>query len=137
MFVHKWYNSSMKTRDKAGLDAGENLNKIESEVERLKHENEELKAKVKFYEEQFRLSQAKKYGPSSDKVLEDQTCLFNEAEIESQKKMEEPDIEEILYKRRKARSKSRKTYEDLEVEEIYYRKMEIEHVLAVIMNFTK
>jgi transposase len=111
----------MKTRDKAGLDTGENLNKIESEVERLKHENEELKAKVKFYEEQFRLSQAKKYGPSSDKVLEDQTCLFNEAEIESQKKMEEPDIEEILYKRRKAKTKSRKAYEDLEVEEIYYQ----------------
>jgi len=46
--------------------------------------------------------------------------IFNEAEIESVKKNDEPDIEQIAYSRRKGKSKTRKTYDDLPVEEVFY-----------------
>ena len=108
------------TSFKANENANENINKIEHEIELLKQENEELKAKVKYYEEQFKLAQAKKYGSSSDSVADGQISIFNEAEKESAKECVEPDIEEITYKRKKSATKSRKSYKDLEVEEIYY-----------------
>ncbi len=93
---------------------------LENEVAVLKHENEELRAKVKFLEEQFKLSQVQKYGSSSDTVDPMQLSIFNEAEKLSAQKSEEPDLEEITYKRKKGHSKSRKTYDDLEVVEVYY-----------------
>lgn len=93
---------------------------LENENALLKQEVEELKAKVRFYEEQFRLSQAKKYGSSSEKIDLEQFSIFNEAEKLSTKPLEKEDIEEILVKRKKSQSKTRKTYKDLEIEEVYY-----------------
>jgi len=93
---------------------------LENENQLLKHTVEEQDAKIKWYEEQFRLSQDKKFGSSSEKISSEQLSIFNEAEKESQKESVEPDIEEITYKRKKSKTKRRKTYEDLEVEEIYY-----------------
>jgi transposase len=98
----------------------EHAHELENEVAVLKHENEELKAKVKFLEEQFKLSQAQKYGSPSDTVDPMQLSIFNEAEKLSVQKNEEPDLEEITYQRKKGRSKSRKTYDDLEIVEVYY-----------------
>lgn len=104
------------------------MRNLEDEVAVLKHENEELKAKVKFLEEQFKLSQVQKYGSSADSVDPEQLSVFNEAEKVSVQKSEELDIEEITYKRRKGRSKSRKTYEDLATEEISYELSEEEQI---------
>ncbi|SHK22789.1 transposase [Geosporobacter subterraneus DSM 17957] len=108
------------TSFKANENTNDNLNKVEQEIELLKQENEELKAKLKYYEEQFKLAQAKKYGSSSDSVADGQISIFNEAEKESAKECVEPDIEEITYKRKKSATKSRRSYKDLEVEEVYY-----------------
>ena len=86
---------------------------FENENALLKQEVEELKVKVRFYEEQFRLSQAKKYGSSSEKI----------------------DPEQILVKRKKDQSKSRKTYKDLEIEEVYYtisRRNGFAHLVIVL-----
>lgn len=94
---------------------------LEDENQLLKHTVEEQEVKIKWYEEQFRLSQAKKFGESSEKISSEQLSVFNEAEKESQKESVEPEIEEITYKRRKGKTKRRKTYEDLEIEEIYYK----------------
>lgn len=110
----------MKNIENTSLKANETIDETEYRLEKLIQENEELKAKVKFYEEQFKLSQAKKFGSSSEKVADGQMSIFNEAEKESAKETEEPELEEILYKRKKAKSKSRKTYSDLEEEEILY-----------------
>lgn len=114
----------MKTFENTNID---NSNKteyktlsLEQENELLKQKNEELEAKVKFYEEQFRLGQHKKYGSSSEKTDSNQMSIFNEAEKLSAKPAEEPVMEDILVKRKNKRSKSRKTYEDLPIEEVYY-----------------
>lgn len=63
----------------------------------LEKQNEALQAKLKWLEEQFRLSQQRKFGASSEKTNPDQIALslFNEAEITSDEKVEEPTIETI------------------------------------------
>ena len=63
----------------------------------LEKQNEVLQAKLKWLEEQFRLSQQRKFGASSEKTNPDQIALslFNEAEITSDEKVEEPTIETI------------------------------------------
>lgn len=110
----------MKNVEITSLQANKLQDKTEYKIEQLIQENEELKAKVKFYEEQFKLSQAQKYGSSSEKISDGQISIFNDAEKESVKENVEPDLEEIIYKRRKSTTKSRKSYSDLEEEEIYY-----------------
>ena len=87
----------------------------------LEHENEELKAKTNYYEEQFRLSQAKRFGSSSEKTNPDQLSFFNEAEKESRENTEELALEEITYKRKSGRNKKKKSFDDLPVETIEYR----------------
>lgn len=108
--ANKQYNS---------INNNEPLN-IERENALLKQENEELRAKVKFFEEQLRLSAQQKYGSSKDAVSPDQMSFFNEAEKLSEQKVEEPNLEEITYKRKTGQSRSRKTYDDLPVEQIHY-----------------
>jgi transposase len=103
------------------------------EIELLKIQNEALEAKVKFYEEQFRLSQQKKYGSSSDLAHPEQLA-FNEVEKLSAQPSEEPEVEEILVKRRTGRSKTRKTYADLPIEEVYYNLAEEDKVCPVCEN---
>lgn len=110
----------MKNVENASFKANENSNETEYKMEKLIQENQALKAKVKFYEEQFKLAQAQKYGSSSEKISDGQISIFNEAEKESAKESAEPDLEEITYKRKKASTKSRKSYSDLEEEEILY-----------------
>lgn len=92
---------------------------LEKEIELLKIQNEELEAKVKFYEEQFRLEQQKKYGSPSDLVHPEQLA-FNEVEKLSAQAAQEPVFEVIEVKRRTGSSKTRKTYADLPIEEVYY-----------------
>ena len=92
---------------------------LEKENELLKIQNEALEAKVKFYEERFRLEQQKKYGSPSDQVHPEQMA-FNEVEKLSAQPAEEPVIEVIEVKRRTGQSKARRTYTDLPIEEVYY-----------------
>lgn len=115
----------MKTIDKS---TGTQLNITEEVVESLENkcaileqQNEELTAKVKWYEEQFRLSQEKHFGTSSEKTTSEQLSIFNEAEKESQSGQEEPKLEEITYKRRKGKGLKKQSFEDLPVEIVEYR----------------
>lgn len=82
---------------------------------------EELSAKLQWYEEQFRLAQQQKYGASSEKTHPEQLSMFNEAELESNPKIQEPTVEEITYKRRKIKGKNDKMLEDLPKEILIYR----------------
>jgi len=56
---------------------------LQVQVVKLQSQVDELAAKVKWYEEQFRLSQQKKFGASSERTHPDQLQLFNEAEAEA------------------------------------------------------
>lgn len=100
---------------------------IERENELLKLQVESLEAKVKFYEEQFRLAQQNKYGSSSDKVHPEQVS-FNEVEMLSSPSVKEPETEEILTKRKAGKTRVRKTFDDLPVEEIHYTLSDEERV---------
>lgn len=81
----------------------------------------ELTAKLKWYEEQFRLAQQKRFGASSEKTNPDQLelDLFNEAEVLATPQTQEPDVETITYSRKKPASRETKL-EQLPVETIVY-----------------
>ncbi len=89
---------------------------------------DELSAKLKWYEEQFRLGQQKRFGASSEKTDQEQLSVFNEAEQEADLNAPEPVIEEIeiTYKKRKQKGKTDKMMEDLPVEVFEYRLSEQE-----------
>ena len=89
--------------------------------ERLEIRNKELDANYNWILEQLKLSKKKIYGSSAEKIAEDygQLNLFNEAELERAPLKAEPELEEITYKRKKARKKTySEKYGSLPVEEI-------------------
>lgn len=96
--------------------------KDEHTIEYYQARNEELEAKLKWYEEQFRLLQKQKYGASSEKTNEDQMSLplFNEAEDTADPKVEEPALDTITYTRKKKRKTRDESMENLPVEIIEY-----------------
>jgi transposase len=101
--------------------AWETYAELKNENDSLKIEIEELNAKVAWYEEQFRLSAAQKYGASSEKTPDaDQLSIFNEAEKEQRPLLAEPDLEEITYKRKRSRKPTGERFADLPVEVIEY-----------------
>ena len=82
----------------------------------------ELNAKLKWYEEQFRLSRQKQFGASSEKTSDEQISLFNEPEDTANPKLEEPTLETITYQRKKKQVGQREDkLKDLPVEVIEYR----------------
>lgn len=90
-------------------------------TEKLEMEKEELEAKLKWYEEQFRLSQQRRFGSSSEKTNLDQLSLFNEAEDTADSTTEEPTVETITYKRKKQHGQREQKLESLPKETIEYR----------------
>ena len=77
----------------------------------------ELEVLVKFYEEQFRLSKHRQFGPSSEKGGQsDQLDLFDEAENAAKLQKPEPELEEIAYTRRKRLGKRKDDLSMLPVE---------------------
>lgn len=99
-------------------------------TEKLEMEKEELEAKLKWYEEQFRLSQQRRFGTSSEKTNLDQLSLFNEAEDTADSTIEEPTVETISYKRKKQRGQRERMLENLPTETIEYRLSNEEQVCS-------
>src|SRR5699024_1269722 len=81
--------------------------------EKLEMEKEMLEAKLKWYEEQFRLSQQQRFGSSSEKTNPDQLSLFNEAEDTADSTVQEPTVETITYKRKKQRGERQQRSDEL------------------------
>lgn len=119
---------TVKNLEKQLHNTAETLEVLQNKCAVLEHENQELTAKVKWYEEQFRLSQNRRFGASSEKTSPEQLSFFNEAEKATRPKAEEPKVEEIIYKRRKARGLNKDTMADLPVEVIEYHLPEEEQV---------
>ncbi len=68
---------------------------------------EALTEQLNWYSQQIKLQQKKLFGSSSEKtVLPDQISLFDEIELESTPIKQEPELEEITY-RRKRKSRQR------------------------------
>ena len=96
---------------------------FQKRCESLEKQVAELTAKLKWYEEQFRLSQKRRFGSSSEKTHADQLelSLFNEAEVEAAPVLEEPASETITYRRRKKHGQRETMLEDLPTETVEYR----------------
>ena len=86
-------------------DSTENLSKkltaLEQEVQVLKQQNAEMDAKIKWYEEQYRLSAQRQFGSSSEKTMPEQISLFNETEDSADPGKAEPTLESVTYQRKK------------------------------------
>lgn len=98
------------------------IENLQKHLEMLEKKNAELEAKVKWFEEQFRLQQQKRFGISSEKTNPDQLELFNETENEANPDLPEPALESITYqRRRKKRGHREAMLENLPVETVEYR----------------
>ncbi|WP_209440931.1 IS66 family transposase zinc-finger binding domain-containing protein, partial [Paenibacillus maysiensis] len=92
------------------------IEELERQNAKLEQQNAELSAKLKWYEEQFRLAQQKRFGASSEKTNPDQMelDLFNEAEVLATPETQEPDNS-------RTKSASRETkLEQLPIETLIY-----------------
>jgi transposase len=100
---------------------------LEAEIERLKTKVSELEILNNWYLEQFRLSQHKRFGASSEKSVYNngQLSLFNEFETVA----EEPGFEEVAsHKRKKRKGKRKEFYEGLPTEQVIHELTENERV---------
>jgi transposase len=100
----------------------------------LEQEKAELKAKLNWFEEQFRLNRHRQFGTSSEKTDYDQPQLFNEIESEAKPAKIEPTLEEITYTRRKQAGHREEQLKDLPVETIEYRLPPEEQVCSCCGN---
>lgn len=113
-------------------NASKPITDLEKRCLELEQKNAELTAKVRWYEEQFRLRQQKKFGASSEKSDAEQLSLFNEAEVEAQPLAAEPTLEKITYERRKKQPGQREAkLQGLPVKTIEYRLPVEEQVCSV------
>ena len=120
-----WYNLSMNMQD----NSAQIIEQLNDKILIQEQQIAELNAKVKWYEEQYRLSRQKQFGTSSEKTTPEQINLFNEAEDIADPETKEPDIETITYERKKKQLGQRSDkLKDLPVEVIEYRLEEHEQV---------
>ena len=105
------------------------LEQLRQKNAKLEQQNIELAAKLKWYEEQFRLAQQKRFGASSEKTHPDQMelNLFNEAEVLA---VPEPaaENEQITYERRKTSGKREADMSKLPMETVTYQLAEGERI---------
>jgi len=111
------------------------ISELQDKIALLENEKSELLAKLNWFEENYRLSQHKLYGRSSEQtVYADQQTLFNEAEALDAVKpvIPEPTVEEITYKRKKKQKGHREELlKDLPVEIIEHKLPEDEQVCDI------
>ena len=111
-------------------NTAEIIEKLEIKCALQEQQITELQTKLNWYQEQFRLSQLKRFGRSSEQSNPDQLQLFNEAESEAAPKAPEPTVEEITYRRRKQVGHREAQLESLPVETVSYQLPAEEQVCA-------
>jgi len=105
------------------------LEELVKRIPELEKKIAELETLVKYYEEQFRLSQHKRFGSSSEKTgPNEQLMLFDEAENTSDKRKPEPVLEEITYTRQKREGKREDDLAGLPVETVEHALAESERI---------
>ncbi len=79
---------------------------------------------------------SKQFGPSSEKSveLEEQTSLFNEPETLADLKAAEPDLEQIVYKRKKQAGKRELDFSKLPTEQIVHELPEGEQACPAFLS---
>jgi len=93
--------------------------------------NAELEILNNWYLEQFRISQLRRFGASSEKTqLQDQMSLFNEAETTADCDTAD-ETETISYKRKKRKGKREDFYKDLPTEKVVHELPEEERICPI------
>jgi transposase len=98
-------------------------------IETLSTKNEQLEAKVRWFEEQFHLARHKLFGTSSERSIKEQRHLFNEAEAIAEEGPVEEAIQTITYERKKPGRKP--IPKDLPIERIEYRLPEDQQICEI------
>lgn len=102
----------------------------------LEQQVAELTARNKWYEEQFRLTQHRRFAASSERTrIDQQQLIFNEAEAEAESapaqeepQQEEPELEKVEFLRRKQKGQRDKFLQKLPEEIIEYELPEGERI---------
>ena len=104
------------------------IQSLENTVARQAAQIAEMSALIKFYEEQFKLSQRRQFGSSSEQSPDQLRFdnMFNEAEDQADPSLPEPAFEEITYTRKKRVGKREADLEGLPIERIEYKLSESE-----------
>lgn len=98
------------------------IEELQQQNSKLEQQVVELTAKLTWLEEQFRLTQQKRFGASSEKTnLDQMELLFNEAEATANPSLPEPTIETVIYRRTKKQGQRDMMLENLPVETVEYR----------------
>ena len=113
------YNRSMET-------VAETVVITKIEYDELKTTIARQEALIKYYEEQSRLQRSRRFGASSE--MSGQLGLFDEVEHTADPHLPEPELEEILYKRRKRTGKRDDDLSALPVEVMEHRLPEEEQI---------
>ena len=120
----------------------ENIEKVTTETvtisreeyDKLIAQNLEMQKQIKWLMDTIKLKNNKIFGSSSEKSNKeesDQLSIFNEAEVESNLQVKEPELEEVKAHYRKKRTKKDRLPEDLPVEEVEYTLPEEEQICPV------
>ncbi|NLN91671.1 MAG: IS66 family transposase, partial [candidate division WS1 bacterium] len=123
-FSKNTYNARMPSN---ASSLPKNRQELINIIDTLRTKNEQLEAKVAWFEEQFHLSRHKLFGASSERNLREQPNLFNEAEaIAEYGPVEEEIRQSIQYERKKPGRKP--IPKNIPIERIEYRLPEEEQV---------
>ena len=106
------------------------IQSLEATVESQSKRIDELVTLVNFYEEQFKLSQRRQFGQSSEQSPDQLHFdnMFNEAEDQADPSLPEPEYEEITYTRKKRIGKKDDDLSGLPTERIDYEIPESERI---------
>lgn len=113
-----------------GMTRPTTLEELHQYCQALEQQNAELKAQLQWLQEQVRLSQKQRFGPSSERTVPGQLqFVFNEIEAEAKPDEKEPELETIgTHKRKKKRRSRSAILEGLPDEPIHYTLPEGEQV---------
>ena len=102
---------------------------LENHTMELLTENQELKMKLNWYEEQIRIHQQKRFGASSEKTQADgQVSLFNEPENDQVMFLPEPKVEEVIAPKKKRYGHKKEITKQFPVETIEYKLSDEERI---------
>ncbi len=122
----------MKNTDKHIDFSAMSREEIEQYAVKMTDKVEVLSMQLAWYEEQVRLSRQKRFGASSEKTIEEQLNMFNEAELESQEEKDEPAMKDVKpHVSRKKKGHKDKSLKSLPKETIHYTLSEDERICPV------
>jgi transposase len=118
---------SAQWEEKANL-LSDRIALLEEAVKAQAEINAKQEALIRYYEEQFKITQRKQFGSSSERSPDQLYFenMFNEAEDQADSSLPEPEIEEITYKRVKRVGKRKEDLEGLPVERVEHELPESE-----------